>query len=141
MSSARKRFEPGSGLMAVALDGTQRPNYVRNLARGPTRVSQQRNSSMSHTVILDLTVNAGTGESVIPMIIASLADTRARKGAELIEAYVDADNPDHLVIWEKWTTRADQESYLAWRIETGMPEMLAPLLAEPLRIIHLSPAE
>lgn len=96
---------------------------------------------MSHTVILDLTVNAGTGESVIPMIIASLADTRARKGAELIEAYVDADNPDHLVIWEKWTTRADQESYLAWRIETGMPEMLAPLLAEPLRIIHLSPAE
>lgn len=96
---------------------------------------------MSHTVILDLTFNAGTGESVIPMIIASLADTRARKGAELIEAYVDADNPDHLVIWEKWTTRADQESYLAWRIETGMPEMLAPLLAEPLRIIHLSPAE
>ena len=96
---------------------------------------------MSHTVILDLTFNPGVGPSVIPMIVGSLSDTRARQGAELIEAYIDADNPDHLVVWEKWTTRADQEAYLAWRVETGMTEMLAPILAEPLRLIHLAPAE
>lgn len=96
---------------------------------------------MSHTVILDLTFNPGVGAGVIPMIVASLSETRARQGAELIEPYIDADNPDHLVVWEKWATRADQESYLAWREESGMSAMLAPILAEPVRLIHLGPAE
>ena len=96
---------------------------------------------MSHTVLLELTFNAGMGAVVIPGLLASLADTRARAGAELIEAYVDTENPDRMVIWEKWTTRADQESYLAWRMETGMGDALAPILAEPLRFTHLSPAE
>jgi quinol monooxygenase YgiN len=96
---------------------------------------------MSHTVVLELTFNPGAGESVIPMIVASLTETRAYQGAELIEPYVDADNPDRLVIWEKWATKADQESYLAWRVETGMNEALAPVLAEPPRFLHLSPAD
>ncbi len=96
---------------------------------------------MSHTVLLELNCQPGKGTEFLPALIAALADTRARQGAELIEPYVDAENPDRILIWEKWTTRADQESYLQWRMETGFVEALAPVLAEPPRIMHLSPGE
>ena len=65
----------------------------------------------------------------------------ARQGAGVMEPYSDADNPDRIFIWEKWATRADQESYLQWRLDIGFVEALAPVLAEPPRIIHLSAAE
>lgn len=58
-----------------------------------------------------------------------------------MEPYVGADNPDRLFVWEKWATRADQESYLQWRTEAGFLEALAPALAEPPRIVHLRSAE
>ena len=38
----------------------------------------------------------------------------------------------------KWATRADQESYMQWRTETGFVEALEPFLAEPPRILHLN---
>lgn len=96
---------------------------------------------MSHTVLLELNCKPGMGEAFLPNLIAALADTRAREGAGVMEPYVDADNPDRILVWEKWTARAHQESYLQWRMETGFVEALAPVLAEPPRIIHLHAAE
>lgn len=96
---------------------------------------------MSHTVLLELNCKPGKGAEFLPALIAALADTRARQGAGAMEPYVDADNPDRLLVWEKWDSRADQESYLQWRMETGFVEALAPVLAEPPRIIHLGAAE
>ena len=96
---------------------------------------------MSHTVLLELNCKPGKGAEFLPALIAALADTRARQGAGAMEAYVDADNPDRLFVWEKWDSRSDQESYLQWRVETGFVEALGPGLAEPPRIIHLGAAE
>jgi hypothetical protein len=42
------------------------------------------------------------------------------------------------MMWEKWETRAQQEKYIAWRMETGMLESLEPILAAPLEVMHYS---
>jgi quinol monooxygenase YgiN len=47
---------------------------------------------------------------------------------------VDADNPDQIMLFEEWDSRGQQEKYLAWRVETGMIEMLAPVLSEPFEM-------
>ncbi len=96
---------------------------------------------MSHTVMLEINVKPGLGAAVFPGIVASLVDTRAYAGAELIEAYIDADNPDCIMVWEKWESRSHQEAYLNWRVETGMVEALADVVAAPPRFTHLTPAE
>ena len=96
---------------------------------------------MSHTVLLEVNCQPGKGAEFLSLLVAALADTRARQGADAMEPYVDADNPDRVFVWEKWATRADQESYLQWRMETGFVEALGPFLAEPPRILHLNTAE
>ncbi len=96
---------------------------------------------MSHTVLLEINCQPGKGAEFLPALVAALADTRARPGAGAMEPYVDADNPDRLFVWEKWATRGDQESYLQWRVETGFLDALAPVLAEPPRIVHLTHGE
>ena len=69
--------------------------------------------------------------------------TRAFEGCENVETYTDADDPDRIVLWEKWATREDQEAYLAWRTETGtsISSMTAPMMAEPPRFVHLEPQD
>ncbi len=66
-----------------------------------------------------------------------LPDTKAFEGAELIEAYVDSDNPDRLIVWEKWAGRQNQEAYLNWRTETGVLAQFMAVLTEEPRFVHL----
>ena len=68
---------------------------------------------MSHTVILEFKCNEGVGPGFLEMLLGALADTRAFEGCENVETYTDADDPDRIVLWEKWATREDQEAYLA----------------------------
>lgn len=96
---------------------------------------------MSHTVLLEVNCKPGKGAEFVALLRTALADTRARKGAGAMEPYVDADNPDRVLVWEKWETRADQESYLQWRMETGFVEALGPFVSEPPRVLHLHSAD
>lgn len=98
---------------------------------------------MSHTVILEFKCNEGVGPGFLETLLGALADTRAFEGCENVEVYTDADDPDRIVLWEKWTTREDQEAYLAWRTETGtsISSMTAPMMAEPPRFVHLEPQD
>ncbi len=96
---------------------------------------------MSHTVILEINCKPGMGTAMMRGLLRSLADTRAYEGAELIEAYVDSDNPDRIVVWEKWASRAHQEAYLNWRTETGAMDSMADVVSEPPRFVHLTAAE
>jgi quinol monooxygenase YgiN len=81
----------------------------------------------------------GMGEVLLAAFTDSLGDTRAFEGCQSVETFVDADNPDTVLLVEDWDSRAHQEAYLAWRIESGMIEMLAPVLAEPLEMRYLEP--
>ncbi len=67
----------------------------------------------------------------------SAEGVRAFEGCESIEVYTGSDNPDDVVIWQRWATRANHEAYLAWRIETGLLDVLGPILASGLEVAYL----
>ena len=92
---------------------------------------------MSQTVHALFPCNEGLGAGLVETLKSALVDTRAFDGCESIEVYVDADKPDTVILWEKFATRAHHEAYLAWRVETGLLDMLAPILAEDLTITYL----
>ncbi|MBC8365285.1 MAG: antibiotic biosynthesis monooxygenase [Actinobacteria bacterium] len=92
---------------------------------------------MSHTIHVVFPCQEGKGADLLAILNEALVDTRAFEGCESIEAYTDSDNPDQVVLWEKFATRANHEAYLAWRIETGMLEMLGPILASDLQVTYL----
>ena len=92
---------------------------------------------MSQTVHAVFACNEGLGAGLVETLKSALVDTRAFDGCESIEVYVDAAAPDQVILWEKFATRAHHEAYLAWRVETGLLDMLAPILAEDLTLTSL----
>jgi quinol monooxygenase YgiN len=79
----------------------------------------------------------GMGESLLAAFTASLGDTRAFDGCVSVATFIDSDNPDTIMLIEDWDSRSQQEAYLAWRVETGMIELLAPILAAPFEMHYL----
>jgi quinol monooxygenase YgiN len=92
---------------------------------------------MPQTVKAVFPCQPGKGNDLVQMLSHALADTRAFPGCLSVETYTDVDQPDTVVLWEKFETRADHEAYLKWRGETGMMEALAPILAGPLDVQYL----
>lgn len=90
-------------------------------------------------VILLFKCRPGMGEGLLEAFTTALVDTRAFDGCVSVKTYVDADNPDTVMLDEEWESKGQQEIYLAWRIENGMIEMLAPILAEPMEMRYLEP--
>lgn len=96
---------------------------------------------MSHHVLLEFPCNPGRGADFLGALLPALAETRAYDGCEHVETFTDQDNPDTILLKEKWASREHQEAYMNWRIETGMMEAIGPLLTGPPRIVHLAAAE
>ena len=94
---------------------------------------------MSQTVHALFQCQPGKGAELLAILGSDqgLVATRAFEGCESIETYTDADNPDTIVLWEKFATRANHEAYLEWRIETGMIDMLGSILASDLQVTYL----
>jgi quinol monooxygenase YgiN len=96
---------------------------------------------MSHTVIVEFPCAPGKGPEFLSLLLTALADTRAYAGCKLVETYVDQDNPDLIVLWEKWAHRSNHEAYMAWRTETGMLGVIGPFLGGAPRFLHLNSAD
>ena len=94
---------------------------------------------MSQTVHALFQCQPGKGAELLAILGSDqgLVATRAFEGCESIETYTDADNPDTIVLWEKFATRANHEAYLGWRVETGMIDMLGSILASDLQVTYL----
>jgi quinol monooxygenase YgiN len=80
-----------------------------------------------------------TGVFLLAGLADSLGDTRAFKGCISVEVFTDAENPDTIVLIEKWEKKEDQAAYMAWRIETGMMEAIAPIMATEPKTTWLTP--
>jgi quinol monooxygenase YgiN len=93
---------------------------------------------MSQTVQVVFPCKEGQGAGLVAVLKSALVETRAFEGCESVEVYTDADAPDRVVLWEKFAKRANHEAYMAWRTETGLPEMLAPILTGDLQITYLT---
>ncbi len=92
---------------------------------------------MSQKIHVMFPCQEGKGAELVEILRGALIDTRAFPGNESIEVFTSSDNPDEVVLWETFATRSDHEAYLTWRIETGLLEMLAPILASDLQVTYL----
>lgn len=77
------------------------------------------------------------GSVMLDALTAALVETRAYDGCVSVETFVDADYPDTIMLIEDWETRGQNENYMAWRVETGMLDMLEPILSAPLEVRYL----
>ena len=59
---------------------------------------------------------------------SALPDTRAFDGCRSVDTYIEqSTNTIHLI--EDWETLEHQQKYLEWRVQTGLLDMLDPLLS------------
>lgn len=97
---------------------------------------------MSYTVISEYPCYPGKGKEFLKLLLIELADTRAYAGCQLLETYVDQDNSDLIVLWEKWDERSNRESYMACSAETSMLDVMGLLfLSGAPRFLYLTAAE
>ena len=79
---------------------------------------------------IDLQVDPAKMDEFLAMMVEAAPDTRAREGCRLFDIYVDQDNPGHVVFYEIWDSKEQQQAYLAWRQETGFNARLGPYMAQ-----------
>jgi len=96
---------------------------------------------MSIYVTLDLQAKPETIDDLTATLKAILPDTRAYKGCQSVIVTANQDNPLNLILIEKWDSRADHESYFAWRGEKGDLAKLGELLASPPATTYLETVE
>ena len=68
-----------------------------------------------------------------------LSVTRGWKGCRSIDCYEAHDNDKKIVIWQKWDSKEDHESYIQHRHEDGSFDFLHSLIASPPEISALRP--
>jgi quinol monooxygenase YgiN len=96
---------------------------------------------MSHTVLAEFSCLPGKGAEFLALLLPALADTRSFNGCEQAVAYRDQDDPDRVIVWQQWASRADQEAYLAWRFESRRVIDPEPFMTTAPRFVHLVAAE
>ena len=89
---------------------------------------------MATTAILDLKLKQDGLEQTHAAIAQALGDTRAYDGCLGADAYVDDDDPSHVILVETWAQRADQERYMQWRQGTGVLDAMSELLERPIAV-------
>lgn len=83
---------------------------------------------MSVTVTVAGEIQPGRFDEAIELLRKELPATRAREGCEVLTVHRNQDNPNQFMIVGVWASRPQHESYLAWRIETGVLNMLGEML-------------
>ena len=82
---------------------------------------------MKNLVIVSFPAKEGMLEDLKKTLKAALPDTRKFDGCLSVDTYIeDATNTVHLI--EDWESLDHQSRYLNWRIETGLLDVLEPLL-------------
>ena len=82
---------------------------------------------MKNLVIVSFPAKKGMLHDLKETLKVALPDTRSFDGCISIETYIEeSTNTVHLI--EDWETLDHQTKYLNWRVETGLLEVLEPLL-------------
>lgn len=94
-------------------------------------------TSNAEQMIVEFPVVAETRAEFIVELEKILIDTRAYDGCLAVTVWTNEEDPDMVWLLEDWQTRAHQEAYLNWRVETGNTAHLGPFLAGDLRFLWL----
>lgn len=83
---------------------------------------------MTVQAIMELTIKEGRFDDFRDFMVKVLPDTRPYKGCVSIEFVRSQDNPNHVLVMEKWDSRKDYESYINWRMETGIMNQMGDMI-------------
>ena len=79
------------------------------------------------------------GSRLLETMRVAWVDTRAFKGNISARPYASANNADDVILFEEWDNATAELQQLKWRRETGLSELLKPIVAGPLdRMEHVS---
>ena len=67
-----------------------------------------------------------------------LPETRKYPGCQGVEVFQNQDDPDNLILVERWDSREHYQAYLDWRIETGVLDTLLSMLSQEPGIHYFS---
>ena len=87
----------------------------------------------------ELFIKLERADEFLQLLKAALPDTRAFKGCEGLDTFVNQDDPGHIIMVEKWAERADHETYMKWRTEQGMFDALTDFVTAPPRFNYFDP--
>ena len=86
---------------------------------------------MSITVLVEFQMKPEAAAQFREDLPGVLEATRARDGNLSIEVLHNQDDPCNTIVFQKWASRPQYESYLQWRMDNGMMEMMEPIAAAP----------
>ena len=79
------------------------------------------------------------GSRLLETMRVAWVDTRAFKGNISARPYASAYNADEEIVFEEWDNATAELQQLKWRRETGLSELLKPIVAGPIdRMEHVS---
>jgi quinol monooxygenase YgiN len=66
-------------------------------------------------------------EDYLNILKGALVETRSYKGCRSVTTLVDQETSS-IVLVEEWDSDEDQQAYIAWRVETGLIDAIAPFM-------------
>lgn len=85
---------------------------------------------MNLTVLLDIHLKADSVAGAPAMLRDILAGTRAFDGCRGVEVLIDSEDPEHLILVERWASAERDAAYREWRAGAGATA-LGSILASP----------
>ena len=82
---------------------------------------------MSVMITLEMPVKPEMLEDYLNILKGALVETRSYKGCRSVTTLVDQETSS-IVLVEEWDSAEDQQAYLAWRVETGLIDAIAPFM-------------
>jgi quinol monooxygenase YgiN len=100
-----------------------------------TYTTDREESNMSIGVIVDFQFKEDTnGAALMTEVLKERLPsvTRSYDGCEFVNLYADPDDANHLVLMERWESRAKYEKYREWAMaQQGSSEAMAFLERDP----------
>ena len=83
---------------------------------------------MTIMVTVTFTLQPGQAAGFLELLGGALPDTRAYDGCLSVKTYAE-DSGAQVLLVEEWESKAHQEAYIAWRVETGLLDAIAPFVS------------
>ena len=78
-------------------------------------------------ITLEMPVKPDMLEEYLNILKGALVETRSYKGCRSLTTLVDQETSS-IVLVEEWDSAEDQQAYIAWRVETGLIDAIAPFM-------------
>mgnify|MGYP002827628675 FL=1 len=78
-------------------------------------------------ITLEMPVKPDMLEDYLNILKGALVETRSYKGCRSVTTLVDQETSS-IVLVEEWDSVEDQQAYIAWRVETGLIDAIAPFM-------------